>query len=264
MGVLVGGFGTLVGAGGGFLLTPSLLLLFPEMSPGTVTAISMTTVFFNSTSGSIAYSIMKRVDYKTGVLFAAVTLPGSIIGTFLTYVIPRTVFDIIFGLFMVIFAVIILVNSKIGDHSAPYDKPGVFRAKRIFTDKDGHQITFSFNLLIGLVISFFVGFLSGLLGIGGGIVHVPALIFLGFPAHFATATSQFVLACSSLASFLIHLTNGALSHDNMLAFSIAGGAVIGAQAGAVLSRKIKGSLIMIFLAIALIIVGIRIFVSGLL
>lgn len=262
LGVVVGGFGTMVGAGGGFILTPALLLLFPDMPPETVTAISMTTVFFNSASGSAAYARMKRVDYKTGLIYAACTLPGTVAGTFLTDAVPRKVFDMIFGVCMVLFAALILAKRRVGDRSAPHDAPGRFRARRIFSDRDGHEAAFSFNFLTGMVISLFVGFLSGFLGIGGGIVHVPALIFLGFPAHFATATSHFVLACSSFTSFLVHLATGALSKDYVLAFSIAGGAIAGAQAGALISKRAKGSVIMIFLAAALVLAGVRIFISG--
>ena len=263
LGFFVGGFGTLIGVGGGFLLIPALLLLFPGMPPETVTAISMTTVLFNSTSGSVAYARMKRIDYKTGLIFIAATLPGVIIGTLLVSNISRSLFNLVFGGFLLIFAIIILLKNRIGDHSAPYDKLGAFRSRRIFTDREGHRTAFSFNMLTGLLISAAVGFLAGSLGIGGGIVHVPALVFLGFPAHFATATSHFALAGSSFTSFLIHLTNGDLSHDSIMAFSIAGGAVAGAQIGAVLSKKIKGSVIMICLAVALILAGVRIFISGL-
>ena len=262
LGAVIGTFGTLVGAGGGFLLTPALLLLFPQMPAETVTAISMTTVMFNSVSGSAAYAHMRRIDYKTGLIFAAATLPGTIIGTWLTSKAPRSLFDIIFGAFMLVFAVVILLKSRIGDHSAHHDKPGRFRVRRKLIDREGGQTAFSFNLLIGMGISLCVGFLSGFLGIGGGIVHVPALIFLGFPAHFATATSHFVLACSSISSFIVHLTSGALSHDYVMAFSIAGGAVAGAQIGARISTKVKGSHIMIFLACALILAGVRILLSG--
>lgn len=264
LGVVVGGFGTLVGAGGGFLLTPVLLLLFPDMPPATVTAVSMTTVLFNSTSGSVAYARMRRIDFKTGLIFAAAVLPGSVVGTWLTAKTPRALFDVIFGVSILIFAVVILIKSRIGDRSGDYDRPGKFRARRIFVGQNGERTAFSFNLALGVLISLGVGFVSGFLGIGGGILHVPALIFLGFPAHFATATSHFVLACSSLTSFLIHLLSGALSHHALMAFLIAGGAVAGAQAGAALSRRIKGSLIMILLAAALILAGVRILLSGLL
>jgi len=262
LGCAVGAFGTLIGAGGGFLLTPILLLLFPSLQPSTVTAISMTTVFFNSASGSAAYARMKLIDYKTGLIFAAATLPGSIIGTIVTGYMPRPVFNTIFGGFMLIFAAVIVIKSRMGDNSAPPDKKGLFRAVRMLTDKEGNTASFSFNMLAGVAISLGVGFISGMLGIGGGIVHVPALVFLGFPAHFATATSHFVLALSSLTSLTVHLIDGSLTVALKMSLCIAAGAVIGAQIGARISKRLKGSAIMLCLAAALVIAGVRILYLG--
>jgi uncharacterized membrane protein YfcA len=263
IGITVGTFGTLIGAGGGFILTPILIFMYPSLPPATITAISMTTVFFNSSSGSIAYMRMKRVDYKTGIIFAIATIPGSILGTIVTHYISNSLFNIIFGIFMILFALIIVAKSKMGDKSASYDKKGLFRARRKLVDIVNNQAEFSFNMATGIIISLFVGFISGLLGIGGGIVHVPALVFLGFPAHFATATSHFVLAISSLTSLIVHITNGSLNSSFKMAGSIGIGAIIGAQIGARLSSKVKGSVLMICLAVALMLVGIRIFILGL-
>ena len=263
LGMAVGGFGTLIGAGGGFLLTPILLICYPAMPAQSVTAISMTTVLFNSSSGSSAYAYMKRIDYKTGIIFAIATLPGSVIGTILTTIINRNVFDIIFGSFMLVFAVVIILKNRMGNRSAPIDQKGRFRAVRKLVDRDGNKAFFSFNMLAGILISVFVGLLSGLLGIGGGIVHVPALVFLGFPAHFATATSHFVLVFSSLASVLTHLSDGSLLKNVSMSLSIACGTVIGAQIGARLSKRIKGSVIMLCLAVALAFAGVRILYMGL-
>lgn len=252
----------MIGAGGGFLLTPILLICYPSMSAQSVTAISMTTVFFNSSSGSSAYAYMKRIDYKTGIMFAIATLPGSIIGTILTTMIDRNVFDVIFGGFMLVFAAVIILKNRMGNCSAPVDQKGQFRTVRQLVDRDGNKAYFSFNLLAGILISVFVGFLSGLLGIGGGIVHVPALIFLGFPAHFATATSHFVLVFSSLSSLLAHLKDGSLLNNVSMSLSIACGTVIGAQIGARVSKRIKGSVIMLCLAAALVFAGVRILYMG--
>lgn len=262
LGVAVGGFGTLIGAGGGFLLTPILLMLYPAMPAQTVTAVSMTTVFFNSASGSTAYARMKRIDYKTGIIFAAATLPGAVFGTILTGMINRSLFDTIFGAFMIVFAGVIILKSRMGNHSAPVDQKGLFRAVRRLTDREGNTAAFSFNMLAGIIISLFVGVISGLLGIGGGIVHVPALVFLGFPAHFATATSHFVLVFSSLTSVAVHLTDGSLLKDAVMSISIACGSVIGAQIGARISKRIKGSVIMLCLAGALVLAGVRILYMG--
>ena len=64
LGFGVGVFGTLVGAGGGFILTPVLLLVYPQSSPALITAISLIAVFFNAGSGSIAYARQRRIDYR--------------------------------------------------------------------------------------------------------------------------------------------------------------------------------------------------------
>ena len=64
LGLGVGFFGTLIGAGGGFILVPVLLLLYPSLRPEVVTSISLGVVLFNASSGSIAYASMKRIDYR--------------------------------------------------------------------------------------------------------------------------------------------------------------------------------------------------------
>lgn len=263
LGIAVGGFGTLIGAGGGFLLTPILLICFPSMPVQSVTAISMITVLFNSSSGSSAYAFMKRIDYKTGIVFAIATAPGAIIGTILTTHVSRHLFNIIFGAFMLIFAIVIMLKKSMGNSCAPAGQSGRFRAVRHLTDRSGNEAAFSFNMPAGIVISMFVGLLSGFLGIGGGIVHVPALVLLGFPAHFATATSHFVLVFSSMISILVHLSDGSLTQNMTMSLSIACGTVAGAQVGARISSRIKGSVIMLCLAIALIFAGARILYMGL-
>lgn len=82
-------------------MVPVLLLLYPDISPDVVTAISLTVVFANATSGSVAYARMKRIDYKAGVLFAIATIPGSVVGARVTAFIPRETFELVFGLFMI-------------------------------------------------------------------------------------------------------------------------------------------------------------------
>ena len=100
LGLLVGAYGTLVGAGGGSVLVPALLILLPGESPATITAISLAVVFFNAYSGTIAYMRMGRVDYRAGVLFTLAGLPGAILGTLLVHQIPRQWFDPIFGVLL--------------------------------------------------------------------------------------------------------------------------------------------------------------------
>ncbi|NOW10234.1 putative membrane protein YfcA [Clostridium saccharobutylicum] len=112
LGFLVGSFGTLIGAGGGFILVPILLLIYPNKSPDTITSISLTVVFFNALSGSFAYSRMKRIDYKSGIIFAIATLPGSILGSVITSYVPRHLFNGIFGVILVIVSVFLIIRTK--------------------------------------------------------------------------------------------------------------------------------------------------------
>ncbi len=80
LGFVIGTLGTLIGAGGGFILVPLLIIIEPAFSPETITAISMAIVACNAISGSVAYIASKRVDFKAGWVFAICTIPGSILG----------------------------------------------------------------------------------------------------------------------------------------------------------------------------------------
>ena len=93
LGVVVGTFGTLVGAGGGFVLVPVLLLLYPERNPQTITSMSLLVVCANAASGSLAYARQKRIDYRSGWWFVLGTFPGAIAGAIVVGYIPRRTFD---------------------------------------------------------------------------------------------------------------------------------------------------------------------------
>src|SRR6266581_1722248 len=112
LGILIGAFGTLIGAGGGFILVPILLLLYPNEKAEFITSISLAVVFFNALSGSIAYSRMKRIDYKSGAIFALATIPGAILGALSTAYVPRRIFDLIFGVLMIIAALFLWLSAK--------------------------------------------------------------------------------------------------------------------------------------------------------
>ena len=112
LGLLVGLIGTVIGAGGGFILVPILLLIYPNYPPETITGISLTIVFLNAVSGSVAYSKMKRIDYKSGFLFAAAALPGALIGAWTTKFLPRLLFNGIFGSILILLAVYLALKTQ--------------------------------------------------------------------------------------------------------------------------------------------------------
>lgn len=263
LGVGVGAYGTLIGAGGGFVLMPVLLLLYPNQSPELLTSISLAVVFFNALSGSEAYALMKRIDYRSGLAFAAATVPGAVIGAINTSYIPRRAFDLIFGVLLIAAAVFLSSRSRQNLSDCYASRFRRYCVARHLIDSHGTEYRYSFNYLLGLAISAVVGYASSFLGIGGGIIHVPALsYFLGFPVHVATATSHFVLAIMALTGTMVHIATGAFAHGVHRTMALSIGVLLGAQIGARLSDKIKGGWILKGLALALGAVGLRILVAA--
>lgn len=256
LGFLVGTFGTLIGAGGGFILVPVLLFLYPSLRPEVVTSVSLAVVFLNAASGSFAYARLKRIDYRSAVIFALATLPGSIIGALVTGHLRRHTFNIVLGVLLIVISIYLLLRPQ--NDLRSHSNSRTYLVKRTVTDVYKKKYIYSFNQLIGIILSFFVGFLSSLLGIGGGIIHVPALAnLLNFPVHIATATSHFILAIMALSGTIVHMIQGSFWQEWAKAVFIGVGVVGGAQLGARLSEKIKPKGIIRALAVALLIVGIR-------
>jgi uncharacterized membrane protein YfcA len=253
----------MIGAGGGFVLMPVLLLLYPHERPEMLTSVSLAVVFFNALSGSCAYAKMKRIDYRSGILFATATIPGAALGALATAQIPRRLFDAVFGLFMIAASLFLAVRPQ-RTHGGTREKTGFSLTDKV-VEADGTQYVITYNPVLGVGLSVFVGFLSSLLGIGGGIIHVPALVYLlNFPVHIATATSHFILAVMAFTGTAVHAATGTLSHGIHRMILLAAGVLAGAQLGAVVSTRVRGAWIIRGLAIALGLAGIRILMISLL
>jgi hypothetical protein len=262
LGFVVGAYGTLIGAGGGFVLVPILALLYPTESPELLASISLAVVFFNALSGSAAYARMGRIDYRSGALFAAATVPGAVLGALTTSFLPRRLFDGTLGTLLVVGSIALLLGGDGGKWRAA--RSISHTATRTLVEADGTHHIYSYNMAAGIGISVAVGFLSSLLGIGGGIIHVPILTYvLHFPVHIATATSHFVLAVMALAGTLVHVATGVFAHGVRRTLALAIGVLIGAQLGARLSGRIGGGWILRGLAIALGFIGVRVLLQAL-
>jgi len=243
LGFVVGAFGTLIGAGGGFLLVP-LLLIGYHFPPADAVGTSLSLVFLNAASGSFAYLRQRRVDLQLGWKFAAATIPGAIGGEF----------SLAFGVLLVLIAVLLFS----GITAAPSARAG---ARRI-VDTSGAAHVYHVDAWKGVVVSLLVGILSSVFGIGGGIIHVPFLIVvLSLPVHVATATSHFVLSISTLVGAG---TFFALGHVDLTTTALMGAGILaGAQLGARVSVRTRPVTIRRMLAVALALVGIRMVLHGL-
>ncbi len=274
IGFAIGTYGTIIGAGGGFIIVPLLVLLFPQDGPSMITAASLAVIFVNATSGTIAYARMRRISYRTGILFAAATIPGALLGSWLTRFIPRREFGLAFGVLLVAVAVSLSITRGRRRKDPPSGtaqgdtvhagSSGRRRVMDTVVDREGQSHVLSYNPVLGVWLSVLIGCFSSFVGIGGGLIHVPLLTSLfGFPMHIATATSHFILVFTSLAGVVEHIIDHTwpvhLLRDAFLAIGVVGGA----QLGAFLSRRIAAPWIVVGLAVALGLVGVRLLLGAL-
>jgi uncharacterized protein len=260
IGIFVGAFGTLIGAAGGFLLVPILFFLYPQSTPADITSITLTVSFFNALSGSLTYGRFGRIDYRSGLLFSLASVPGAIIGTCITALLSRGIFQVLFGTTLLLAAIYLMIlPMRKGTVSVITRYPS-----RIIKDKQGNSYTYSYSRTLGIIIAFCVGLLSGLLGIGAGIVHVPVMTqLLNFPVHIATATSLFIITITTFSAVIAHTIAGTFTESIWQAVVLSAGTIIGAQVGARLSQKVPGAVVVRLLAGSLAIVAIRLLIVSL-
>ena len=196
-------------------------------------------------------------DYKSAIIFSIAGAPGTLLGAYAIGFFPRQQFNILFGGLLGLVSLYLLLNPKKlkpVDHLIVNSKYPI----RTLVDSSGHQYTISYNQTIGILLSIGVGFVSSFLGIGGGIIHVPAMVnILDFPVHIAIATSHSILAVMSAIGTGEHIIAGHLNHSWSRILLLAPGVILGAQLGAYLSPKMKDTWIIKGLAFALMMVALR-------
>lgn len=263
-GLGVGIFGTMVGAGGGFILTPILLLLFPGRPSEIITATSLSVVALNALSGSIAYHRLKRIDIKTGLACGLAASPWVVLGVFVTARVGRGVFDILLGMILMALCISLFRGSspperiqKEGEKAAPG------WAERRITDSDGRVYHYFFRFRLGLLLSTGVGFCSSFFGIGGGPIYVPLFIqVLRIPVHIATATSQFILLTGTTVAVVTHFLQGNMHTMGDIIIPLSIGVIGGAQIGAKLSGKLRSTTLTRIFVVLLSLISIRVLYQG--
>lgn len=252
LGIGVGVFGSLVGIGGGLICVPVFIFfmsqggIYPYFSTAAqITGTSLFIVFANAVSGALAYVRQKRVFFHAAIPFALATLPGAFMGSWIVDRFTNEMLNLYYGIFIGCMAVLMYWNATHAKHENLLELP----------------TGFTYNRGMGVAASMGVGFLSSIFGVGGGIIHVPMMVYvLDFPVHIATATSCFILAVSAIGGTVTHVL---LDHVVWIpAICISIGAAIGAQIGARISRKTKSKTILVILALTMLCVSVRLILSG--
>jgi uncharacterized protein len=256
IGLTAGISGSLVGLGGGFIVVPALAFLFPEMQPSHLAGTSMAMLLCNSVSSTYVYAKQKRIDVQAAIRFAAASIPGSIIGALFTENMEGKLFFVSFGIFLIFIALLLLFKPE-----KPIAWPFTPTVRRSLIDHSGERFEFAFHMPTGIVISFLVGFMASLFGVGGGSLMVPTMtLLLHFPPHIAVATSMLQIFLSAIVSTSTHAF--LLNIDWYMVLALAPGAIIGGQIGARLAKRLPAKLLKNLLSVFLIVVSLRLMMKG--
>ena len=256
LGFAVGVPSSMVGLGGGIMIVPALIILFQVPAQNAI-AISLVAILGTTVSSTIGYIRHKQVDYKLGLLYDILDVPGIVIGAYITTFLPENILVGIVGAF-ILFITILLIRSKRKPES-PVSIPGESGARewiRNRIDNKGRAVTYALsNPLLALTSSFIGGIITGLAGLGGGITDVSTMILLGIPTHIAVASAEFAMAITNGVGVVSHglLNNLLLEY----AIPITIGTVIGAQLGCVLAKRVKGKTIRNILTVIAILSALR-------
>ncbi|HHY71791.1 MAG TPA: sulfite exporter TauE/SafE family protein [Bacillus bacterium] len=263
VGLSSGVIGSLVGLGGGIITVPALLfisaytVLIGKISPQIAVGTSSLVIIATGLSSTLTYIKLKKIDYVSGLLFFIGSAPGAIIGAMTNKYLNAEQFNLYFGIFIIFISLTLMFRGRL---KAKTSSTSRFRINRTSVDERGNTNQYSFNIFFAIFISFIVGFLGGIFGIGGGSLMVPAMLLLfRFPPHIAVATSMFLIFLSSTVSSYTHFNLGNI--DWIIAIALIPGAWIGAKIGSIINQRMKADTVVKILRFILIIIGIRLIVQ---
>ncbi|MCC0025437.1 MAG: sulfite exporter TauE/SafE family protein [Zhengella sp.] len=267
MGAAVGFLSGMFGVGGGFLITP--LLIFYNIPPAVAVATGANQVVASSVSGALVHFKRKTLDFKLGTVLLMGGMAGSLAGVFVFAKLRELgQLDLIVSLLYVVFlgtvgglmlweSIGAMARAK-GGAAPSLRKPGQhnwihklplkmrFRASKLFV-----------SIIPVLGLGAFIGFLASIMGVGGGFIMVPAMIYLlKVPTNVVIGTSLFQIVFVAAFTTIIHaMTNQTV--DAVLAFLLMIGGVIGAQYGAKVGQRLRGEQLRALLAGLVLLVGLR-------
>lgn len=251
-GFLVGIIASLAGIGGGAFIVPILTILY-DFVPANAVGTSLTSIIFTAAASTINYARQKRIYYKTGLILAITTAPGAFLGARLTRIIPPNLLGLIFGFFIIFIALRMIVSlNDFRSKKANLEEGKV----QLILKSDKEVVSSERNIFLGAGLSFFGGLTSGLLGIGGGVLVVPIMVFaLKMPIHNATATSMFTMIVTSISGVVEHYMANHIYFEYALLLAL--GTIFGAQVGAYTSKRISGKSLRRIFGIVLLFVSIQ-------
>jgi uncharacterized protein len=227
LGFVAGVIGSMIGLGGGFVVVP--VLTFFGFSPTLAASDSLFAAFSNSVASTASYSRQKRIVYSLGIKLALISIPGTIIGAYISDDVSPPTFKLLFGIVLVASGIYIYLRRKMESREHNLSK----------------QI-----MILAVGASFFAGIISSLFGIGGGVVFVPLMVIaIGLSMKLAAPTSQFILLFASASGMIMH---SILGHPNYYeAGMLSMGSFLGGMLGSKLSTRVDETKLRLFVTIVI-------------
>jgi len=267
MGGLVGILSGIFGVGGGFLMTP--LLIMAGIPPTVAAASDSNQIVGASTSGTLAHYRLGNVDFKMGIVLLIGGVIGGTMGVqvikilrqlgnadFLIKVTYVLMLGFV-GFYMFVESLQALKKDKVAVVAAKKESKYARLVNKLPWQVDFDKSGIRLSILMPLVLGTFVGVLAAIMGVGGGFIMVPVMVYLlRMPMHVVVGTSLFQILFTCInVTIMQSYTNHTV--DFILALILLLGSTLGAQFGAKISKRLKGDQLKIFLASLVLLVMVK-------
>ena len=233
--IIAGFVGALFGLGGGVLIIPFLTLVEGVPVPLAVGA-SIVSVVATSSASAATYVQDHLTNLRLGMFLEIGTVAGAITGAFVAVFLPASVLFVLFGL-VLLYATIVMIRARGIDFPADVRPDRTSRILALGSQYEDHSLNrvVSYEVTrtpLTVFIGYFAGMVSGLLGVGGGVINVPTMNLVSkVPVKVASATSNFIIGVTAAASASVYLLRGDV-HPLLAApliIGVAGGALLGTR-----------------------------------
>ncbi len=257
-GVVTGILGSLLGIGGGLIIIPFLVILF-KVPMHTAVATSIISIIATSSASASVYVERHQTNIRLGMILEITTTIGAIFGGLTAVMISGALLKKIFAIILIFMGFLMWQRSLKKNEKESAFIPGARMNGYYIDGATGKKVEYSVRRIpVGMIISFFAGNISGLLGVGGGIIKVPAMnILCGVPMKAATATSNFMIGVTAVASACIYYANGHV--DPLLTGALVIGVLAGSLLGTKIGYRVHGKTITRIFALLILVVGVRMF-----
>jgi len=259
--ILAGGFvtgilGALLGIGGGVFFIPYLVLLL-KIPIHQAIATGIVCVIATSSAAASVNVERKFTNIRLGMLLEVATTTGAILGGFTANALSGAVLSKVFGGLLFFVAFLMIRGIWMGREDATTSGDNGWIRGSYFDPATGKDVTYTVRRIpVALSFSLIAGNLSGLLGIGGGLIKVPALnLMCGVPMKAATTTSNFMIGVTAVASAFIYYAHDRI-HPVITCAAVLG-VLLGSMVGTTISAKIRGRSIALIFTFVLLILGVQ-------